>query len=137
MFAGRAAHLGYNFDDAYALYSKAVEYAQTTSDESDAAWGVCVAAMHLEDDRIVSAIAGLEALGSPRSKDLVRLDAAVYDWMFRGTPSGPISTRCCIAGGVALDPGFELLELPTGDRDDSERTVRARRYVCFERRFET
>jgi ATP/maltotriose-dependent transcriptional regulator MalT len=83
LVAGRAAQLAYQFEDAYALYSSAFEEATRVGDRSDAAWGVCLAAIFLEDGRSTTAIAELEALQGLGSKELVRLDTArTYQWLF-------------------------------------------------------
>jgi ATP/maltotriose-dependent transcriptional regulator MalT len=91
LLAGRAAHLAYRFEDAYSQYAEAVECSRSDYERSDAAWGLAVAAMYLEDERAGGAIDSLEAVPRLRSKDLVRLDAArMYDWLFRGHDRQPV-----------------------------------------------
>jgi ATP/maltotriose-dependent transcriptional regulator MalT len=106
LVAGRASHLVYRFDEAHAFYSRAVSRARTPSDKSDATWGVCVAALYFEDERIGRAIAGLEALESPRPKDIVRLDAArVNHWMFGGMTKGTeLDPETAAMASVLPDP---------------------------------
>ncbi len=91
LLAGRAAHLAYRFEEAYSLYAEALDRSSADYERNDAAWGLAVAAMYLEDDRAGEAIDALEALTRVRSKDLVRLDAArMYDWLFRGHDRRPV-----------------------------------------------
>jgi len=86
LVAGRAAQLAYKFEDAYVLYSRALQLAVGHSDRSDAACGVCIAAIYIEDGRGATELASLEALGGTRPKDLVKLDTArTYEWLFLGT----------------------------------------------------
>jgi ATP/maltotriose-dependent transcriptional regulator MalT len=90
LLAGRAAHLAYRFEEAYACCVEATESCATEADRSDAAWGVVQALVYLEDDRAELAIAGLEALKSLRPKDIVRLDyARLLEWWFGGTGRSP------------------------------------------------
>jgi ATP/maltotriose-dependent transcriptional regulator MalT len=90
LVAGRAAHLGYEFEDAFALYSQALRTASTAVDRNDSAWGVCVAALFLEDGRAEGAIAALESHRSLRPTDRVRLDTArTHHWIFGGTRRRP------------------------------------------------
>jgi DNA-binding CsgD family transcriptional regulator len=89
--AGRAAHLAYLFEYAYVHYAEAVDCSRSDFEKNDAAWGLAVAAMYLEDERAGVAIDSLEAVPRLRSKDLVRLDAArMYDWLFRSHDRQPV-----------------------------------------------
>jgi ATP/maltotriose-dependent transcriptional regulator MalT len=98
LVAGRAAHLSHRLEQAFNYHAAARRHASTAADINDATWGMCIAMLYREDDRVERAIDQMESLETVRPTDRVRLDFA--------------RTQYSILGGhppVGVDPDVEQI----------------------------
>jgi tetratricopeptide (TPR) repeat protein len=73
LVAASGAHLSWQLDDAYRLFGEALPIAQRPRDLNSAAWGRCLAALYLEDDRLRAAVEEFGSLLETRAEDRLRL----------------------------------------------------------------
>ncbi len=91
LISGQAAYFLYEFEAAFELHARASAEAVNIDDVNDAAWGRCLAAFALEDERMHAAVSELESLSSVRAADRVRLETARHQLaMFGGDAGIPI-----------------------------------------------
>ncbi len=85
--SGRAAYLNLRYDEAFNLHTRAMQTAIHPTDFSDSAWGRCLAALTLEDDRVNEAVEEFEAISALRTEDRLRV---LYARLCLGALSGGI-----------------------------------------------
>ncbi len=73
LVAGSGAHLDWRLEDAYRLFGEAIRLANRPRDINDAAWGRCLVALYLEDDRMHHAVKEFEPIVDARAEDRLHL----------------------------------------------------------------
>jgi len=73
VLSGSAAHLNWKLEEAYGLFGEALLVATQRRDVNAAAWGRCLAALYLEDDRLRVAVEEFGRLADIRAEDRLRL----------------------------------------------------------------